>query len=197
MATVRRSNPEAFKVLAARLGALDGVTGKTGWLGSQKYENGMPVAAVAALQENGATIAHPGGTPYRIGADGRAVFVSKAQGAGLPVTKAHQIVIPPRPFFRPTIAAKQQEWLNQLGAGAKAVLAGKASPIGVMDIVTARAAADVAKTISEIFSPPLKPATIAARRRQMANKKIIGNLTKPLVFRGILVDALTNKVEKE
>ena len=62
----------------------------------------LKVIPYARIHELGGTINHPGGTPYRI-IDGRAVFVSKAQGAGLPKTRAHEIEMPARPYITPAM----------------------------------------------------------------------------------------------
>lgn len=71
--------------------------------GTGAYPNGESILKVGATHEFGATFTHPGGTPYYVdsgmGSSG-ARFVSKAEGAGLPVTKAHQITIPRRSFLR-------------------------------------------------------------------------------------------------
>lgn len=53
MATVKRSNPKAFETLDAKLKELEGVQAKVGWFSSAKYEDGTPVAYVAAIQELG------------------------------------------------------------------------------------------------------------------------------------------------
>lgn len=69
-------------------------------------------APAAVILEFGGTIHHPGGTPYFIGKDGMAVFVSKSgQGAyhHLPVTKPHNITIAERPYMRPATARKRKE----------------------------------------------------------------------------------------
>ena len=154
MAEITRKNPKAFAVIAARLKELDGKVAKAGWFTSARYPDGTPIAEIAAIQEFGAHINHPGGTPYRIGADGRATFVSKAEGAGLPVTKPHAIVIPPRPFMRPTVIREEQNWLGYMASGAKAVMAGNETGYSVMDKVGQRAAADIAVSITQVFSPP-------------------------------------------
>ncbi len=57
-------------------------------------------AELGAVHEFGATINHPGGTPYLIKEDGTAQFVSKEKGKNLPKTKPHQIIIPTRSFLR-------------------------------------------------------------------------------------------------
>lgn len=53
MATVTRSKPDAFENLNLKLKELEGVTAQVGWFPSAKYEDGTPVAYVAAIQEYG------------------------------------------------------------------------------------------------------------------------------------------------
>lgn len=62
-------------------------------------ESGLTNAELGSVHEFGTHINHPGGTPYKILANGMAQFVSKKDGAGLPVTKAHAINIPARSFL--------------------------------------------------------------------------------------------------
>ena len=61
--------------------------------------SGLTNAQLGAVHEFGASINHPGGTPYRITENGMAQFVSKEQGADLPKTKPHTIDIPKRSFL--------------------------------------------------------------------------------------------------
>lgn len=68
--------------------------------GSQPVSADLDMAGLGAVHEFGATINHPGGTPYFIKEDGLAQFVSKEKGSKLPKTKPHQIVIPSRSFLR-------------------------------------------------------------------------------------------------
>lgn len=68
---------------------------------TQIYEGtNLTNAELGAVHEFGATINHPGGTPYLIKEDGTAQFVSKEKGKNLPKTKPHQIIIPTRSFLR-------------------------------------------------------------------------------------------------
>ena len=105
--------------------------------------------------------------------------------------------IPPRPFMRPTIENKRVEWQKVAESGAKAILKGNQTLYNVMEGIGLKAAGDIRKTISQIWSPPLSPRTIAARLRKRKNKKITGNLTKPLIDTGIMLGTLTNTVEDE
>lgn len=193
MAKITRKNPKAFTEIVNRLKALDGTSAKAGWFETSKYENGTPVAYIAAIQEYGAHINHPGGTPYKI-VDGRAVFVRKdsPEAASLPVTKPHPIVIPPRPFMRPTVMRETQAWLKYLAQGAKAVLNGKITADVVMEAIGLRAAADIAKSITLVTSPPLKRGTIRARMRARSDQRTQGLLDKPLVDSGKMYEEITN-----
>lgn len=194
---VRRSNPRGFNILTERVAGIGKKVAKTGWFESAKYEDGTPVAYIASIHEYGVSFTHPGGTPYRIGADGRAVFVAKDSpgAAGLPVTKPHTIVIPARPFMRPTIIERKEEWLRIMARGYKQVLAGQTTEYDLMELIGGVSAGDVSKTISEITDPPLKPSTIRARQKKLSDQKTVGSLDKPLVASGILFDTLTHIVE--
>lgn len=102
--------------------------------------------------------------------------------------------IPPRPFMRPTIGEQSASWSQLFGKAAKAVAAGKLTADAAMTQICAKAAGDVAVTISRITAPPLKPTTVAARRRRYADKNTTGNLTKPLVDTGLMIGTITYRV---
>lgn len=103
--------------------------------------------------------------------------------------------IPPRSFMRTTIAEQGPEWTKQFGRAAVAIIKGKIEPAAALDQIGALAAADVKKKITQITSPPLQEATIAARRNRRADKKTTGKLTKPLVDTGIMLASVTHVVE--
>jgi len=163
MATVKRDNPKAFDTLNARLKELEGKQAKVGWFATSKYEDGTPVAYIAAIQEFGSPKNN----------------------------------IPPRPFMRPTVIHQKNEWIQLLTSGARSILAGKSSITTVMNAIGLKASADIAKSITQVFSPPLKPATIAARKRKRADKKTLGLLTKPLVDTGLMLNTVTYVVEDD
>lgn len=113
-----------------------------GFFAGQQYEDGTPVAYVAAIQEFGAP----------------------------------SVSIPPRPFFRPTIAAKKGEWGRQMAIGARAVVRGSASASDVMSAVGELAVADIKEAISSVQSPALSPVTVMLRgmRQNDANLHVTG-----------------------
>lgn len=105
--------------------------------------------------------------------------------------------IPERPFMRPTIMEKKNEWKELALSGSRSILKGNATIAIVMEALGLRAAGQVRAMISAILVPPLSPITIAARLRKRANKKVIGSLTKPLIDTGLMLNSLTNTVENE
>lgn len=93
--------------------------------------------------------------------------------------------IPPRPFIRPTVAAKGKEWTGMLRDGSRAVIRGERQAVQVMELVALAAAADVAKAIQTLTSPPLS--TITIKRK---------GFTKPLVETRQMFRDVTGIVEK-
>lgn len=105
--------------------------------------------------------------------------------------------IPARPTMRPTADAQGNpggEWSQIAAQGAKAILKGSATPGQVMDALGLKAAGDIRKAISKLQSPPLKPSTVAARQRGMADRKTTGSLTKPLVATGLMINSVGHEV---
>ncbi len=123
--------------------------------------------------------------------DGTSVaYVATIQEFGSPEQS-----IPARPFMRPTIAEKENAWKQQFKSGAKAVLHGSETAETVFEKIGLGVAGNIRTTITKLQTPPLKPATVQARRNKMADTTTTGNLTKPLVFTKILLNSLTHNVE--
>lgn len=100
--------------------------------------------------------------------------------------------IPPRPFMRPTIAEKRDEWTDTLRKGSKQVINGKLTVTQMLGQFGMMASGEIAQTISQVTSPPLKPSTLRARQ---SRKKTPGVSTKPLVDTGLLIQSVSSKVE--
>lgn len=105
--------------------------------------------------------------------------------------------IPPRPFMRPTIRTKQSEWKAAFDILAQKIAKNEITMAQALEQMGGKAAGDVRKKISTIWSPPLADSTIEARKRQRANKTKVGNLNKPLVDQKYLINTLTHVVVAE
>ena len=82
--------------------------------------------------------------------------------------------IPPRPFLRPTIDARTDEWTEDAAQVVKGVLAGKINAEQGMTVIAQKAAADIRQTISRVDSPPLSPITLLLRQWRKDGKTITG-----------------------
>lgn len=114
--------------------------------------------------------------------------------------KGHvKLGIPPRPFFRPAIRENQNEWKELALREAKKVVREGTDPINVIEVVALKAAAQIRRQITQLQSPQLAPATIRARERKRALGKgrAAKGLEKPLIDSGIMLNALTYKIEQE
>lgn len=92
--------------------------------------------------------------------------------------------IPARPFMRPAVQDNGPEWMKLLADGAKAAANGGISARDVLEMVTLKAAGDVAKKIEAVTSPALSPITIKRKGK-----------SKPLIDTGQMFQSVTGKVE--
>lgn len=105
--------------------------------------------------------------------------------------------IPPRPFLRPTIKAREKAWSEIARRTANQVLEGKAKTEKIFELVGQQASGDFRKAITKVQEPPLAHATVAARIYARKGKGIIGKLLKPLIDSGVMMNSLTYAVEDE
>lgn len=105
--------------------------------------------------------------------------------------------VPARPFIRPTIKKENAKWSRLMSYELKEALHKKISVEKAFDIVGQKVEGDIRETITQVYSPPLADATIKARLSKYAKQDKIGNLTKPLVETGYMLNTLTSKVEKK
>lgn len=114
--------------------------------------------------------------------------------------KGHvKLGIPPRPFFRPAIREHQNEWKETAIREARKVVREGINPVQIIEKVALKAAAQVRRQITQVQSPQLAPATIRARerKRKLGKGKASRGLEKPLIDSGIMLTALTYKIEQE
>ena len=105
--------------------------------------------------------------------------------------------IPPRSFMRTTQTEKRPEWAKTVGDLTRAAAQGKLAPENVMPALALAAEGHIRATITKITDPPLAEATVAARKRRLANggAGAKASIMKPLVDTGILLNTLTSEVE--
>lgn len=152
------------KIDAALARYLDGAnkTMRAGVLEGSRYPDGTPTALVAFWNEYGARIEHPGGTKYITDAvvAGKFVgtrFVGNDFAGEHKTTKAHEIVIPPRPALRNTVATKATRWAQVLGVALK----GNGGNLeNALRLVGEAAMTDIKRSIATFSDPPNAPSTI-------------------------------------
>lgn len=131
--------------------------------------------------------------------------------------------IPPRSFFRPTIAEQRSAWGQTLLKGYRAVINEKITVEAMLEQFGALAAGQVKIAISKVQAPPLSPTTLLLRKRkkdpnfklggkevgnaardaQMVGPRpkgdksadISGVSTKPLVDTGYMIGQVQHAVE--
>ena len=103
--------------------------------------------------------------------------------------------IPPRLGMRGVAAEKRTEWAKNAADISRAAAQGKVAPGRVMEAVAMAAEGHIRAHITKIDSPPLKQATIDARKRRLADggKGAAATINKPLVDTGILLNTLTSE----
>lgn len=114
--------------------------------------------------------------------------------------------VPARPFLKPTIINKENEWKNKLFILSSNLLKNVISLDGVLDILGSTVVSDIQDTIRNLYSPALAESTILSRIRRNSklskikgkiNEKTLGSITKPLMDTRQMYDTLTYKVEEE
>lgn len=138
--------------------------------GAGTYEDGTLIAVVAAANEFGATIQHPGGTPYgyKTEADaeaGRVRFLRKGEGVlQLGLTSPHKIVIPERPAIRTGAKAAMPE-IKQLSIiSIRKINEGSMTMDQLANQMGELAVGKIQETISNGVSPPNAPSTIKKKK---------------------------------
>jgi hypothetical protein len=89
--------------------------------------------------------------------------------------------IPPRPFFRNMIAAKQAEWAPAI---AQLLVQNNYDATRALDIAGAAIAGQLRQSVIDTNAPPLKPATI--RRK---------GFSKPLIETSVMINSIDHDVK--
>ena len=168
---------------------------KAGWFENARYDDNKPVAGIAAVQDGGATISHPGGTPYKFGKNGEVVFVEKGTPNPVGITRPHTIVIPPRPFMKPSVEDNKEDFVGQIEQISRKFLNGEISEQQAAEMIGTEAAGNIKKAIAKVNAPPLKASTVRRKRSGYADTKTTGSLTKPLIGSGHLLETVDYQAE--
>lgn len=144
---------------------------RIGFLEGSIYDDGTPVAQIAAINEFGATInREPSSvTIYRIPKSGGGFlrggkFVKrrlKSAVASTHAVGAYSITIPPRPFFRNMIKAKAPTWGDDI---AKALKASTYNVERTLKNMGELISGQLRQSIRDTNSPPNAPSTIARKK---------------------------------
>jgi len=155
-------------------------------VGGKIYGDGMTVIRIGAIHEYGAKFTHPGGTPYTIGGDGRAHFVSKSfTGPVHGVTKPHQITIPQRSFLRVPFAVKRKDLNKAIAKQFEAVAEGRDADValGRVGVLAANVSKGAFTSLGYGSWSPIQPETA---KRKGSRQTLINN--------GILRSSITSVV---
>lgn len=119
-----------------------------------------------------------------------------------------------RPFIRPTIQEQESTWKKIAAYKSKQIIKGESTTSNLFEAIGQKATGDISKKIKQIWNPPLKPSTIAARinrytndqdlaestrkkRKSQLKKFIPSGLYKPLIDTSLMWSSLTFSVENE
>lgn len=186
-------------LLAKKLASYIGSTNQTvsaGFFKSAVYPNGQHVAAIAHQNEYGATITIPEHEImlYRsiksdgtFNNNGRFVKASKSNFATTHIVPEHDVVIPPRPFFRPAIAEHKKEWSEIV----RLTMKRGGTVEDALEAVGLQMQGDIRDAMDAVVDPPLADMTIAMRKARGNNN------AKPLNDTGYMRSQITHAVDSE
>lgn len=160
--------------------------------GSGSSAEGTTMVVIAAANEFGARIKHPGGTSYgyktkKDAEEGNVSFLEKGSGyMELGVTGPHEIVIPARPFLHPAITEGAPLFKRLAEKKMLDVLLGKYSMDQLLNQMGVLGVSLVQEKITSIQDPPNAESTIRKKKS-----------SKPLIDTGNLRQSITYIIEDE
>ena len=129
-------------------------------------------------------------------------FDTAAYPSGIPVAYVASIhefgwgPIPARPFMRPAIAEKRDQWVRNFAGGFRAVTDGKLTTRQVLEQMGARITGHIKESIQSVTSPALSDATVAARLNRLSSGVAATagpSIGKPLVATGLMINSVDYK----
>lgn len=146
---------------------------------------------IAGANEFGATINHPGGTPYGYQTKndakaGKVKFLKKGSGfMVLGETKPHKIVIPERSFIRSTVDDNEEKYFRSLNRVMGRIIDGTLNKFQALSFVGQLVEADIKSKIINLDSP--------ANAKSTVRKKGSDN---PLVDTGLMGNSIRYVVQE-
>ena len=162
---------------------------KAGWFEQSKYDNGMPIGGIAAVQNYGAVI-------HQTVTDKQRALLHYLGFHLRKTTDDITIVIPPTHFMENCENENKEKWRKSIQDLWKMVFLGNLSPEQAMEQIGALVEGDISKQITDGNYPPDKPSTVEGKLRRYKDKKTKGSLDKRLVNTGIMVNSLSHQIEK-
>lgn len=144
----------------------------------------LTVASIGLVHEFGATIDHPGGTPFRYNYDGQVIFLKKGDSRAVNMTEPHKIIIPERSFIRSTLKEKRKEIIARQIKLLKKIAKGELTEQKALGLLGEFVSDLIKQKIKSLKSPPNAPITI--KRKGSSN---------PLIDEGQLANSITYKVK--
>jgi hypothetical protein len=127
---------------------------------------GQELVTIAAANEYGATIHHPGGTAYGYATEGdaaahRVTFLKGGQGYKvLGVTAPHVITIPMRSFIRSTMDENAETYAQLAQTLLQRIFDGELDKWSALALMGQQIEADIKRKITTLKDPPNAPSTI-------------------------------------
>lgn len=176
--------------------ALNGLEATIGWHAPEnpRKDPGLTNVGLAVVHEYGATIRHPGGTPFMVASvggssrsgglvgGGAVTFLQKGDPRAIGLTRAHVIKIPERAPLRSAFDKNVQKYQRATLRECKKAILLKQTPQQAIGRVGEIVLADIVRGINRGLAPPLKASTIRRKRS-----------SKPLIDTGQLKQALKVK----
>ncbi len=139
-------------------------------------KEGAELVVIAAANEFGAEINHPGGTAFgfrtrRDAVEGKTRFLKKGTGfLVLGVTKPHKIKIPARSYIRSTIDNHADEIQDFAADIARQISRGEMDKRTGLDLIGLKIKSLIQLTMTELRDPPNAPSTV---KRKGTNNPLI------------------------
>lgn len=151
-------------------------------VGDKIYGDGMTIVRIGAIHEFGASFTHPGGTPYKVVGNGKAVFLKKGDSSATGVTKPHNIKIPQRSFLRIPMQLHADQINDFISEQFADVFKGKSAEkaLGIIGVNARNISVDSFSTNGYGLWDPIKSST----------KKAKGS-SAPLIDTGTLRNSIT------